>query len=187
MSNLPDMQEAVEELEIEWPRTNKIYCPLCESEETPALHLSEDHWYCFSCGKHGDGIGLIAAYTGVNVRTLVAQRGGDRSHKRATTKVMTRQGVTRAVFMQYRDLHDWWFRTLHQTYATAEMWAFERALDLWSDVFDQLVDEIRGDGMWFGDDPLPPFRAEQKIAELKRQLVVALPFEEKDARELRMR
>lgn len=184
VSNLPTIEEALEELELEWPRNNKIACPACGSEDTPALHLYDDHFYCFSCGKSGDGIGLVALYTGQNIRSLVAKRGSGARPARLATKTMTRRGVNRAVYRQWQEVHNWWFNLLHDIYKDAAVWSFERALDLWSDVFDTLQAEIRGQQ---GFEALAPFEAEQRIKDLKRKLAEAEPHERKSALESRMR
>lgn len=182
--NLPSIDEALEELGLERPRTNKIECPSCGSSDTPALHLYEDHFYCFSCGKTGDGIGLIALYTNQNVRTLLKQRSKGKRQARIQPRV-TPTGVHKAVKRQWSELNRWWFRELHEIYKDSQLWAFERALDLYSDMFDQLTEQIEGWGHWVGEEPLAPFKAEQALARFKEHLERAIPFEEKRARETR--
>lgn len=182
--SLPTIDEALEELGWERPANNKIPCPACGSEDTPACHLYEDHYYCFSCGKTGDGIGLLAAVTGANVRTLIRERSNGKRPLRVGPKPMA-QGVNKAVKLQYRAVHDWWFSQLHEMYAGSQLWAFERALDLYSDMFDSLRAMIEGTDGWA--EPLAPFKAEKEIGKLKQLLERSVPFEVKAAREARQR
>ncbi len=177
----PTIDEALETLGIERPRTNKLPCPNCGSNDTPALHLYEDHFYCFSCGKSGDSIGLIALQTGENVRTVLKRYNTNQPLR--TKPRLVRQDVHKAVKRQWRDLHDWWFAELHRMYAGSQMWAFERALDLYSDMFDTLTETIEG---WW-DDPPAPFEAEKAIVEFKAHLERAVEFEERAAQQARLR
>ncbi len=179
------MEQALEELGIEPPNSNKIPCPVCPSEQTPACHIYEDHWYCYSCGKTGDGIGLIAAATGQNVRTLIAQRSQGIKRPLRVGPKLSLHGVNRAVKRAYRDLHDWWFPLLHNTYQGSEMWAFEQALDLYSDMFDTLRAKIEGSDGFNG--ALKPFEADKEIARVKRLLMKSKVFEERRAQETRLR
>lgn len=183
---LPSMDEALEELGIERPRSNKIECPSCGSSQTPALHCYEDHWFCFSCGKSGDGIGLVALYTGQNVRTLVKQRSSGKRPARVGPTLKPTD-VHRAVKRQWREIHNWWFAKLHEIYKDSQLWAFERALDLYSDMFDQLTEEIEGWGHYMNEEPLAPFKAEKALREFRSHLERAVEVEEKRAKESRQR
>ena len=170
-SELPTMEDALDELKLELPRSRKVYCPM-HDEGQPSLHIYEDNWYCFSCHKTGDGIGLIAAFTGANVRTLIAQRldGTPQGHRRVATKGLTRQDVQRAVWRQFRDVHNWWFGVVNVAYADSYDWALLRALDLWSQMFDELADRLRGTGMFDDEDKPAPHIAERLIEEHKAEL-----------------
>ncbi len=180
--SLPTIDEALETLDLERPRNNKIPCPACGSEQTPALHVYEDHFYCYSCGKSGDGVGLIALYTGQDPRAVLKQYGGGKRAFRVQPK-MAAIDVDKAVLRKYRQLHDWWFGELHRIYADSQLWAFERALDLYSDVFDSLRARMEGyDGY---EAPQLPYAQEAEIVAVKAELERALPFEEKAARNAR--
>lgn len=58
------LTEVVGRLGLETHRGN-INCPFCGSgsgnSQTPACHIYPDHFHCFSCSKHGDGIDLVSA------------------------------------------------------------------------------------------------------------------------------
>lgn len=181
---LPTIDKALEILDLERPRHNKIGCPACGSEKTPALHLYEDHFYCYSCGKSGDGAGLIALYTGENVRSVVKRYSTGKPYKRVGPK-LTPMKIGRAINRKYRDIHDWWFSRLHEMYANSELWAFERAVDMYSDIFDTTRAYIEGtDGY---EEPLKPFEAERVLVELEAMLKRSEPFEVKAAMDARQR
>ena len=88
--SLPSMAEAIEELGLQLPSSRKLQCPT-GGDTDPSLHIYDDSFYCFHCQKSGDGIGLIALYTGQDVRTLVAQRGGNRKRRRRRSKLSPRR------------------------------------------------------------------------------------------------
>ena len=174
MARLPTIEEALDEIGEPMPRDRKMECPKHE-DKTASLHLYEDSWYCFSCGLHGDGIGLVAHYTNQDVRRLLAQRGdGD---MRKATKGLSLTAVSREVQRQRRALHNWWFDQISVAYADSEEWALLRAVDLWGQVFRDLDEKILGKGMWLGEDKPPPHVAERLIQQLRGDLVRALPLE----------
>lgn len=163
---LPTIDEALDELGIELPRSRKLQCPEGRDSE-PSLHVYEDGFYCFHCGKSGDGLGLIAFMTGQDVRRLMAQRSnGDSTRMRASTKGMRKGDVHRATQRLYRELHNDWFRFLHETWKDAPQWAFEQSLDIWSQAFDDLRDRMLGHGVYDEEEPLSPYQAEQAIRQL---------------------
>jgi len=166
MSNrLPTIDEALDELGIELPRSRKLRCPN-GTDKTASLHVYEDGFYCFHCGENGDGLGLIAFFTGQDIRRLMAQRlagNTDPTRIRAATKGLRTGDVNKAVTIRYRTMHNDWFRWLHETWADAPLWAFEQSLDIWSQAFDDLRDRILGHGVWDEDGPLSPFEADRLI------------------------
>lgn len=175
------MDEALDLLGIERPRNNKLECAACGSSDTPALHIYDDHFYCFSCGKSGDSIGFIALQTGENVRTVYKRYAKDEPLR--VKPRLIRQDVHRAVLRQWQDLNRWWFALLHEMYADSQMWAFERALDMYSDMFDTLTEQIEG---WY-EEPVTPHEAEKALREFRAHLERAIPFEEKAAKQARHR
>jgi DNA polymerase len=44
----------------------KINCPF-HDDDTPSLHVYEDHYHCFGCGAHGDLIDLLMKIEGMNL------------------------------------------------------------------------------------------------------------------------
>lgn len=174
MSRLPTIEEALDEIGEPMPRTRKLECPKHE-DKTASLHLYEDSFYCFSCGMHGDGLGLVALFTNQDVRRLLAQRGdGD---VRRATRGLSLTAVSREVQRQRRALHNWWFDQMGQAYADSEQWALLRAVDLWGQVFQDLDEKILGKGAWLGEEKPSPHEAEQMIKACRRLLDAALPLE----------
>jgi DNA polymerase I-like protein with 3'-5' exonuclease and polymerase domains len=45
----------------------KINCPF-HDDDTPSLHIYDDHYHCFGCGAHGDLIDLLMRIEGMNLR-----------------------------------------------------------------------------------------------------------------------
>lgn len=162
------------------PANRKLECPKHE-DKTASLHLYEDSWYCFSCGLHGDGIGLVALFTNQDVRRLLSQRG-DRKPDRHATKGLTKTQVGREAVARRRDVYNWWWQEIADAYRESKEWALLRAVDVWTDVFDELTDRITGTGLYDGDKALSPHDAEQAIEDLRRRLVAALPLEIEEGR-----
>lgn len=52
-------QEAAQTYGIDVNRHGMALCPF-HNDRHPSLYVSDDHYYCFSCGEHGDVIDLIA-------------------------------------------------------------------------------------------------------------------------------
>ena len=55
--------EAAEMVGLTLEANDKTYCFLHE-EDTPSLHVYEDHWFCFGCSEKGDVIDLVQKYAG---------------------------------------------------------------------------------------------------------------------------
>ena len=181
--SLPTLEEALQELGLELPASRKLQCPT-GGDSDPSLHLYDDSFYCFHCAKSGDGIGLIALYTGQDVRALVAQRGGGRRQDyRLSTKGLKRYDVERSVYRRYQELHHYWFDQLQAIYAEAHDWALIRAIDLYSQMFDDLRDQLLGSG--FYEDAPAPFEADQLIDALRARLESVEAAERLEARRVR--
>ena len=52
-------KEAAERYGLEVNRYGKALCPF-HNDRHPSLYVADDHYYCFSCGEHGDVIDLTA-------------------------------------------------------------------------------------------------------------------------------
>lgn len=182
MSDLPTIDEALDELGLVLPRGRKLSCPEGNDSE-PSLHVYEDGFYCFHCGRSGDGLGLIAFFTGQDVSRLYAERSrGDKTRIRsAATKGMRRGDVARHVARLYREVHNEWFKFLHDAWRDSPQWAFEQSLDIWSQAFDDLRDRILGHGAYDGDEPLTPYQAESEIARFRNLLEGQRLREQRDA------
>lgn len=182
------MDEALAELGIELPRSRKLACPQHSADRgTPPLHVYEDHFYCFGCGKHGDGIGLIAWFTGQDVRQLVATRSEQRksSYNRLATKGMSPRDATKAAYVKYHEIHKQFFRDLAEIHADSPSWYYEMAISRWSEVFDDYTDWVKGHNLYDGDEPPAPHAQEQRLNLLAADLRTGLEFERKDAKRLR--
>ena len=184
---LPTIDEALDELGITLPRTRKLSCPDGQDSD-PSLHVYQDGWYCFHCGKSGDGLGLIAFLTGQDVRRLMAERlqgSQDPAMQRLQTRGLKRGDVHKAAYLEYRAIHTEWFAWLHDTYVDAPLWAFEQAIDMWSMAFDDVRDRMLGHGVYDDDGPQTPFEVEKTLRDLRTELDVARPLEEERAKQTR--
>lgn len=96
-----NLEQALNILGLEWPRTNKLACPKTE-EKTPSLHLYEhtNSWYCFSCGANGDGYGLIALFTQQPIGSVLHKYGDGKAAEKAEP-VVTRNDMLRAVYADW--------------------------------------------------------------------------------------
>ena len=53
-----DLREAAERYGIDVNRYGKALCPL-HNDRNPSLYVADDHYYCFTCGEHGDVIDFV--------------------------------------------------------------------------------------------------------------------------------
>lgn len=184
MSKLPSIAEALDEIGEPMPRDRKLECPKHE-DVTASLHLYEDSWYCFSCGKSGDGLGLIAHFTNQDVRRLLAQRGD--GSRRMATKGLSLTEVARSVQRDRRALDHWWFDQISDWYSESYDWALIRAIEVWSDVFRDLDEQILGKGMYSDEEKPAPYKAEQLVAALRNKLEGVVPLEKAEAERTKRR
>lgn len=168
------MEEAVDEIGYDWPRNGKLECPK-HSDTDASLHLYPDSFYCFSCGATGDGIGLVALYTNQDVKRLLRERSEGGPSQRRATVGLKRSDVTREVFRQRRELDHWWFDRISEAYKNSYDWALVRAVELWSEVFQDLDDKLLGAG--FYEEKLAPYQAEAELRRMRTLLESALPLE----------
>ena len=59
-------REAAEHYGIEVNRYGKALCPF-HNDRHPSMVVYDDHYHCFACGEHGDGIDLVANLYGLPV------------------------------------------------------------------------------------------------------------------------
>jgi len=169
---LPTIEDALDELGIVLPRSRKLSCPK-GGDSDPSLHVYDDSFYCFHCGRHGDGLGLLAFFYDRDPSDLLRERGGSGRYQYSpyrrtdATKHLRRGQVARSVYNLFRDAHTDWFRRLHRLYVDAPLWAFEQALDVYSIVFDDVADRILGHGVYADDGALSPQQAEELVVELR--------------------
>lgn len=69
-------EDALVELGIELPYYRKLSCPK-HSDSDPSLHVypGDKGWYCFSCGRGGDGWDLLALYYDRPVGEIMREHG----------------------------------------------------------------------------------------------------------------
>lgn len=184
LMTLPTMTEALERIGLDARIGTKVRCPEHE-DKTPSLHLYEDGWYCFSCARHGDGIGLIALFQGVPVSRLLRGRKDaySRSPLRRTsaTQGVKRGGLRNAVLFDLAELSRRTFDELAWIYQGAPLWQYLRAIEVWSMILDQARDEIEGVGMWLEDEPLPVASAERRLKALRKEVERGLEHDRQDA------
>lgn len=58
------LPRAAEHLNLSADRSGKVLCPF-HGDRHPSMKLYEDHFYCFSCGEHGDAVKLASRVWGV--------------------------------------------------------------------------------------------------------------------------
>lgn len=82
-------EEALEILGMELPANRKIHCVAPDHDErTPSLHVYPDDggFYCFGCGRGGDGWDLLSLLTGKPVGQLMRERGAQLGGPRPRTR-----------------------------------------------------------------------------------------------------
>ena len=69
MLKLKDIYERIIGVSVK----GNIKCPFHEGDDTPSLHLYEDHFFCFGCGKAGKPATLISKIKGISYSEAMAE------------------------------------------------------------------------------------------------------------------
>lgn len=59
VKNNVSLREAAQAYGLEVNRHGKALCPF-HNDRHPSLYVANDHYYCFTCGEHGDVIDFTA-------------------------------------------------------------------------------------------------------------------------------
>ena len=54
-----NLREAAELYGIDVNRYSKALCPF-HNDRHPSLYVADNHYYCFTCGEHGDVIDFVS-------------------------------------------------------------------------------------------------------------------------------
>jgi len=76
VKELIDVPTAARQYGIEIRRGNMVLCPF-HSERSPSCKLYEKNYHCFSCGEHGDVIGLVQKLFNLSAIDAVKQLNHD--------------------------------------------------------------------------------------------------------------
>lgn len=160
------LEQALEMLGKEWPRTNKIECAAGHQTPngTPSLHLYEDtdSYYCFSCGANGDAYGLLALFTGRPIGDILHEYQGKAERERLDP-VVTRRELLSASYATWLNFLGAW----HKEFDEVTDWlpVEERAARK-----QRALDKV--EAVW--DGPLDIRRVEGSPAKLDREISEAI-------------
>lgn len=166
-----NLHDALDHLGERPLRGGKLRCPE-HADRAPSLHLyhKTNSWYCFSCGRNGDGYGLIALFTGQDVGSVLAQFNPlDRNDKQAVTKVKRRNPheVRSSLWRQVRDMNWRFFDQLRHILEDKPLEMLLSHLEYWSNRFQELRNEVF-------DPDLPIVDAEALVEDFQPMLDEAL-------------
>lgn len=166
------IDEALDELGLVLPRSRKLPCP-DHYDKTASLHVYADHFYCFSCAKHGDAFGLIALFQGKPVeevlRTYRPSQGDGLSRRRATAgRSLSEFG--RYIDSRWREMYSKFWSELAGIMQNEPLWVVEQRIALFGDVFDEFRDWLLGSGLYHGEDRPAPAEAERRLDEFETEL-----------------
>lgn len=157
----PTVEEVLDEYDIQPNRSGMIQCPAHE-DATPSLKANEDWWYCFSCNRSGDGIGLIALLEGVDVKAVLGRYASDtkgwKSRKElGISPTQLRAGVTQ----EYQELANEFWGEVHARLNDEPDWILLAVVEQWGQEFDDVKDY----GLY--DEDLSIYQREQIVQKLR--------------------
>lgn len=170
------MEDALEKLGLDWPRSSKMRCP-AHDDKTPSLHLYRDKgderggsFYCFSCGRSGDAIGFIALMTGEDVKLVYARqmegqlpREFSKDRPRKLTPYQQRSLLRRRM----HQLNAWFFPKLRRLIDVDDDAQLEEHLYYWAFQYEDLKERVFDEGV-------PPAEVDGDIDALERRMQRAL-------------
>jgi hypothetical protein len=175
--------EALEVMDLAWPRSNKIACPRHE-DDTPSLHLYEEDFFCFSCGHSGDAYGLIATLSGRPIGQVLAEyRPGNRPRAEVMATVSA-PALEREFRRAWHDATRRIYDAYHEVYQWEDAEVLIAALDRLGERLEDLKNRIDRAGMYNDRDPLPLVEARKALTALEEDEKVGLA---RDARRLMRR
>ncbi len=156
----PTVEEVLDEYDIQPNRSGMIQCPHHE-DNTPSLKTNEDWWYCFSCNRSGDGIGLIAALEGASITDVLARYASDTKGWKSRKELgISTQQLLAGVKQQYRQMADDFWHEVHQRLADEPEWILLAVIEQWSQEFDDYKEHIR-------NEDLSIYQREQLVQKLR--------------------
>ena len=140
----PTVEDVIDEysLPVRGMATKMMPCPGHEDNTASlSLHVEDDWWYCFSCLKSGDGVGLVALLEGVEVVEILRRYGGQGKDWKRRQDFGLRPHELRANMMSnYRDLYWEFFEEVHKRLAEGPEWILLAVIDQWGESFDEVRD-----------------------------------------------
>ena len=162
--------EALEHVGLRWPRSGKLSCPL-HKDRTPSLQLYQDSFYCFSCGRNGDGFGLLAVLSGKPVEEVLVQFGS-RDRQRAsseTLRLVGPQAMEGRVRRAWSEMNATVYRLLHDIFGEFQTEVLVDEIERMGEHLDEVRDLL------LPRDPeaeRPPIREALEIIATSRQEVL---------------
>lgn len=71
-----NLKQAIEDYGFSISKGGYISCPF-HNDKTPSMKIYDDHYYCFSCGEHGNVINFVAGLLNISIFSA-AQELADR-------------------------------------------------------------------------------------------------------------
>ena len=92
VKNNVSLREAAQAYGLEVNRHGKALCPF-HNDRHPSLYVANDHYYCFTCGEHGDVIDFTARLFDLNTIRLCYQIGNSQNEENNLPSVLQGVGI----------------------------------------------------------------------------------------------
>ncbi len=159
----PTVEEVLDQYDLRPDRGGMIECPFHE-DKTPSLKTNEDWWYCFSCNRSGDGVGLIAGLEGEEITDILARFASDTKgwQKRKDLGISPTQ-LRHGVVQEYRELNREFFDEVHKRLADEPDWILLAVVEQWGWEFDNVND------IYLHNDDLSLYQREIGVQKLRER------------------
>ena len=159
----PTVEEVLDQYDLRPDRGGMIECPFHE-DKTPSCKTNEDWWYCFSCNRSGDGLGLIAGIEGVPVTDILVRYASDtKGWKQRRELGISPTQLRAGVVNEYRQLLNDFFDEVHKRLSDEPDWILLAVVDQWGNEFDDVKDT------YLHNDALSIYEREQAVQKLRER------------------
>lgn len=85
---------------IKLAKTGNLYEALCpfHKEKSPSFIIYHDHFHCFGCGKHGDGIAFLMLVRGIDFAQAVSELTNGVAYRQESSQFLDRQRESAAEY-----------------------------------------------------------------------------------------
>ncbi len=146
----PTVEEVIDEysLPVKGMATKMMPCPAHDDNTASlSLHVDGNWWYCFSCNKSGDGVGLVALLEDMEVVDVLRRYAQSRDWAKRRDFGLKPHELRANLRSGFRDLLWEFFAELHNRMSEGPDWILLGVIEQWGESFDEVRDVLDDEDM----------------------------------------